>query len=243
VKRLFWAILVLVGITAVCLRASWLLADAARHLNGPRTVDQRMRQYGPAVEARLKPSFEKAGVSYPPGKLTIVVLKQERRLDLYAVDAHAVDGKDYRFIRSYPILAASGHLGPKLSEGDWQVPEGIYAVESLNPDSRYHLALHVGYPNAFDRVEAKIDGRTNLGGDIMIHGSDVSIGCVAMGDPAAEDLFVLAAQTGLPNVRLLFCPFDFRLTKKTPGGPDLPSWTSILYADLEQNLSALPLPQ
>ncbi len=73
-----------------------------------------------------------------------MILKQERRVELYA--QNSVAESSWRFIRSYPILAASGHLGPKLREGDWQVPEGIYAVESLNPNSHYHLALHVDYP-------------------------------------------------------------------------------------------------
>ncbi len=76
----------------------------------------------------------------------------------------------------------------------------------------------------------------------MIHGSDVSIGCVAMGDPAAEDLFVLTAQAGLPHVRLLFCPFDFRQARKMASGTDLPAWAPKLYAGLEQALDALPQP-
>ena len=71
----------------------------------------------------------------------------------------------------YPIRAASGALGPKLREGDRQVPEGVYDIESLNPNSRFHVALRVGYPNAFDRQMAGREGRTALGGDIMIRAS------------------------------------------------------------------------
>jgi hypothetical protein len=207
-------------------------------VNGPKSISERVHQYGDLVAARLRPDFTQAGVDYPPNQLTLVVLKQERLLELYAEKA----GQPYRFIRSYPILAASGHLGPKLREGDWQVPEGIYSVESLNPNSHYHLALHVDYPNAFDRAQAAADGRTQLGGDIMIHGSYVSIGCVAMGDSTAEDLFILAAQTGLSHVRLIFCPYDFRQTQQTLTGPDFPSWTPKLYADLARALATLPLP-
>lgn len=202
------------------------------------TIPERVQQYGNVVATRLQPDFAKAGVTYPPSAITLVVLKQERQVELYAQNA----GSTYRFIRSYSITAASGHLGPKLREGDWQVPEGIYGVDSLNPNSHYHLALHVDYPNAFDRAQAKADGRNQLGGDIMIHGSNVSIGCVAMGDQAAEDLFVLSAQAGISHVRLLFCPFDFRFTKKTLAGPDLPVWAPKLYDHLEQALGALPPP-
>jgi hypothetical protein len=39
----------------------------------------------------------------------------------------------------------------------------------------------------------KKDGRKNLGSNIMIHGKNCSVGCLAMGDEAAEELFVLAA--------------------------------------------------
>jgi hypothetical protein len=211
-------------------------ADQAIH--GPYSVAERLQEYGATVEARLAPDFAHAGVPYPPAQLTLVVLKQEKELQVYAA---APDGAE-RFIRAYPILAASGHAGPKLAEGDEQVPEGIYAVESLNPNSAYHLALHVGYPNAFDRTQAAADGRANLGGDIMIHGSDVSIGCVAMGDAAAEDLFVLAAKVGLPHVRLLFAPADLRVADYLLNNSNEPPWTSKLYTQLKLELMTLPSP-
>jgi hypothetical protein len=86
-----------------------------------RTVGERLDQFGNAARARLKPHFERAHVDYPPKQLTLVGLKEERVLQLYAVDATGTN----RFIRSYPILAASGGLGPKVREGDRQVPEGI----------------------------------------------------------------------------------------------------------------------
>ncbi len=238
-KRLLGSLLLLILIAGVYFRGSWLRAEIDQQVYGPQTVAQRLTQYGPVVEKRLKTDFTRAGVTYPPARITLVVLKQERQLELYAAGAA---GDALHYIKSYPILAASGRLGPKLQQGDDQVPEGMYAVDSLNPNSHYHLALHVDYPNAFDRAQARTDGRTDLGGDIMIHGNAVSIGCVAMGDPASEDLFVLAAQAGLPNVRLLFCPLDFRLTKAEPGGPDLPAWTPKLYRNLEKALGTLPLP-
>ena len=71
----------------------------------------------------------------------------------------------------YPVIdgdevgaAFSGTLGPKLREGDGQIPEGIYGIGYLNPNSSYYLSLKVTYPNASDRARAKKDGRTNLGG-------------------------------------------------------------------------------
>jgi len=240
-KFFLGGILVFALLAGLYLKWPWIQNTLDQAIYGPKTISERVQQYGDRVAARLRPDFAKAGVDYPPSKVTLVILKQERLLELYA-QSSKTEQPSYRFIRSYPILAESGHLGPKLREGDWQVPEGIYAVESLNPNSHYHLALHVNYPNAFDRTRAESDGRTQLGGDIMIHGSYLSVGCIAMGDSAAEDLFVLAAKIGLPNVRLLFCPFDFRQTKKALAEPDLPAWAPKLYTDLEQALDTLPLP-
>jgi hypothetical protein len=37
----------------------------------------------------------------------------------------------------------------------------------------------------------------------MIHGKDGSVGCLAMGDPAIEELFVLADRVGIANVEVV----------------------------------------
>ena len=201
-----------------------------------KTVAQRVEQYGGAARVRLKPYFDKAVVSYPPQRVILLALKRERVLQIYATDPKGA----YHFIRTYPILAASGDLGPKLQEGDDQVPEGIYPIESLNPNSAYHLSLRVGYPNDFDRSQAAKEGRTNLGGDIMIHGNSVSIGCLAMGDEAAEDLFVLAADTGLSNVTAVISPVDFRKGETVSKQARLPEWSEMLYSEIKMQLSTLP---
>jgi murein L,D-transpeptidase YafK len=106
------------------------------------------------------------------------------------------------------MTAFSGTLGPKLREGDGQIPEGIYGIGYLNPNSSYYLSLKVTYPNASDRARAKADGRTNLGGDIMIHGKAVTIGCVPVGDDAIEDIFYLASAVGIKNVSVVIAPYD-----------------------------------
>lgn len=215
-----------------------LVGLAAAKLQPKKTTEQRLAEYGPAARARLQPHFAIAQLAYPPAKLVLVGLKDERRLELYGAGK---EGK-LRFLRGYPVLAASGGPGPKLREGDRQVPEGIYPIESLNPNSRFHLSLRVGYPNAFDRQHAATDGRTQLGGDIMIHGNSVSIGCLAMGDEAAEDLFVLAADTGLKNITAILTPVDFRRGRAVPKDVRLPAWTAGLYSQIQTNLAVLPLP-
>ena len=197
------------------------------------TVTQRVEAYGEQVRQRLEPAFVVAQVNYPPSEFTLIGLKGEKSLELWAPDKQ---GRQ-RLIKTYPILAASGRPGPKLREGDLQVPEGIYAIESLNPNSRFHLSLRVNYPNAEDRRRAREDARTQLGGDIMIHGSDASIGCLAMGDPASEELFVLAALTGPSKIRVILSPVDFR--KKAvvilPAGQ--PAWVPELHVKIAEELA------
>jgi murein L,D-transpeptidase YafK len=204
-------------------------------LRGKKTVDDRVQEYGAAARSRLAPHFQKAGVPYPPKKIVLVGLKEEKRLEVYA---KAFD-EQMNFVCAYPILAASGHAGPKLREGDFQVPEGFYRIESLNPSSAFHLALRVNYPNEFDRENAAHEGRENLGSDIMIHGSNASVGCLAMGDAVAEELFVLAADAGRENVEVLLCPADFRVRRVLPPS-GAPPWTTGLYQRLAASMRALP---
>ncbi len=199
---------------------------------GKKTIQDRIKEFSDVVEIRLIPHFKRSGIPYPPAYLAFVGLKHEKSLEVYA----AAGDEKYRFIRAYPILAASGKLGPKLQEGDRQVPEGLYRIESLNPNSLYHLSLRVNYPNDFDRSQARKDGRTNLGGDIMIHGNAVSIGCLAMGNEAAEDLFVLAALTGIKNIHVLFSPVDFRVRLLPALSDPTSKWTGTLHTMIKEEL-------
>lgn len=223
---------------------SWFIVMKIREVlraraGGPATVASRVKEFGSVVEKRLRPDFQRAGIPYPPARVVLVGLKQERRVEVYA----AGPNRALRFVRAYPILCASGNLGPKLREGDCQVPEGLYQVEYLNPNSSYHLSMKIDYPNAFDRARAVEDRRKQLGGDIMIHGNAVSVGCLAMGDEAAEDLFVLAALTGIKNVSVVVSPVDFRVSEMPPLSPKaipLPVWTQMLYSQLREALKKLP---
>ncbi|HZP11183.1 MAG TPA: L,D-transpeptidase family protein [Nevskiaceae bacterium] len=208
-------------------------------VRGGYSIDERVQQVGPRVEARLRPSFVTAGVAYPPHELAYLAFKDTGALQVYARDTAE---SPWTFIASYAVHAASGHLGPKLLEGDSQVPEGIYSIALLNPNSRYHLSLRVSYPNDFDRQMALADGRTRLGGDIMIHGDHRSIGCLAMGNDAAEDLFVLAALAATQPPIVIISPTDFRAGAPTtlPGDP---SWIGALYAQIRDALQVFPTPR
>jgi hypothetical protein len=204
------------------------------------TIEARVAQYGPAARVRLLPYFAAAGVPYPPARFLLLGLKYERELQLYAAGAR----QELTFIRSFPVLAASGGLGPKLREGDRQVPEGVYRIEYLNPNSISHLSLALSYPNPFDRVHADEEGRApaTLGGDIMIHGGAGSIGCLAVGDQAAEDLFVLAADSDWERARIVVSPVDFRRATLPPDYDPPAAWVNRLYSWLRVELMELPLP-
>ena len=204
-KRRLWIALTLIAVAAVV----WLFRPRQRTLPPkPRTVADVLASIGPAVDGRLRPYFRKAGVAYPPPKLAVLAFKKEKRVELYGAD----EAGEFRFVRAYPILGASGTDGRKRREGDRQVPEGFYRVELLNSNSSFHLSLRVDYPNAEDLALARAEGRdlSTLGGDIMIHGGSGSSGCLAMGDEVAEDFFVMAARTGLDRIELVFCPWDLR---------------------------------
>jgi len=202
-------------------------------LLGPYTVEERVAQYRERVARRLAPAFESAGVPYPPSDVAYLAFKDKRVLEVYA---RAPASQEWRYIKTYQVQGASGVLGPKLVEGDYQVPEGVYKAEFLNPNSRFHLSIRLNYPNEFDREMAKLDGRTRLGGDIMIHGSSSSVGCLAMGDEAAEDLFVLAALVTKERTRIVVSPTDFRASDSEATGQH-PAWVSLLYNEIRSELA------
>jgi hypothetical protein len=231
------ALAVLGGLGAVTEAGRSAARFAWTRLRGRYSVDERLDEHSAAVRARLAPKFAAAGVAYPPLEVSLLTFKDQRRLDLYARDA--TEGP-WRFVADYTVRGASGRLGPKLREGDLQVPEGVYRAEALNPNSRYHLSIKLDYPNPFDRRMAQADGRDKLGGDVMIHGNRASIGCVAMGNSAAEDLFVLAALVGRENTRIIISPTDFRQPSAAVSSAG-PPWLPLLYADLREALRGYAL--
>jgi murein L,D-transpeptidase YafK len=197
-------------------------------------VEDAVRAVDATGGARMRAALARAGFRAPPRQLWIVVLKDERRLDLWAESPAGARVP----VVSWPVLAASGGPGPKLREGDGQVPEGVYRIPLLNPNSAFHLSLQVGYPSARDRAFAARDGRTRLGGQIFIHGNAVSIGCIAIGDTAIEELFWLAATVGKEAFTVVIAPTDLR-RRQAPELPSLP-WTRELYRELRSELERFP---
>lgn len=131
----------------------------------------------------------------------IRIIKEDEELELWLKEENG-----WRKWKTYPIAGMSGDIGPKEMEGDCQAPEGFYRVRlsALNPRSNYYLSFNIGYPNAYDRRL----GRT--GSLIMVHGSNVSIGCFAMTDPGIEEIYTLVAsalRAGQPYVPVQVYPF------------------------------------
>ena len=197
-------------------------------LRADRTVDQVLTAYGPAARARLAPGFRAGAAAYPPAAVTMIGLKAERRLEVWVPGA---SGQPVQ-VADYAVIAASGGPGPKLREGDRQVPEGLYPITFLNANSAYHLSLRVGYPNAEDVARAAAEGRTDLGGDIMIHGAGGSIGCLALSNAAVEEVFVLAGDVGIHAVRAILVPHDLRGQPVPAPPPGAPAWMAGRYRRL-----------
>lgn len=115
------------------------------------------------------------------------IFKEESELEVWKLRD---DGRFYHF-KTYPICHWSGGLGPKLRQGDYQAPEGFYSIQQyqMNPNSQFHLAFNLGYPNAFDRAN-KRDGDF-----LMVHGKCKSAGCYAMTDALIEEIYALARES------------------------------------------------
>jgi murein L,D-transpeptidase YafK len=123
----------------------------------------------------------------------VVVLKSERKLLLFS---------NGTAVRTYRVALGKNPTGPKLQVGDHRTPEGIYVIDSRNPQSQYHRSLHVSYPNAEDRARARRLGK-NPGGDIFIHGlpngqgwigkahvvTDWTLGCIAVTNAEIEEIW------------------------------------------------------
>jgi murein L,D-transpeptidase YafK len=153
---------------------------------GGQAARVRVQQAYLAKEGVVRRLLDDAGVRGPVRQLLFRVFKDEMELEVWA---SARSSGPLVHVATYPVCAASGGRGPKSRQWDGQVPEGFYRIEGFNPSSRFHLSMRVGYPNAWDRRRSR---GVPLGGDIMIHGNCVSIGCLAMTDEGIRELWVLA---------------------------------------------------
>ena len=195
------------------------------NINEQRTVSQVQASLLDKVEPIYEGFLSAAEISDQPDSIILLAFKKEKVLEMWF-------SKSERFVKvaTYPILGASGTSGPKLQEGDKQIPEGFYVIEGLNPNSLFYLSLRLNYPNTFDLKMADAEGRANPGSDIYIHGKESSVGCLAMGDEAIEEIFYLVAKVGIEKVKVVISPYDLRL--KTDFELHEIPWITKLYKDL-----------
>jgi murein L,D-transpeptidase YafK len=192
-----------------------------------KTVTEVIDKLEDKVITELSTLFEAKGIVFPPENLSLIAYKYSKELEVWASNSD----KNFKLITRYHIKAASGVLGPKLVEGDKQVPEGIYQIEGFNPNSSYHLSMKLNYPNDFDLLHANNENRTSPGTNIFIHGRSVSIGCLAMGDSVIEKLFVLVHATGLANTSVIISPKNpsLHILQVRPNSPE---WVDELYQNI-----------
>ena len=167
------------------------IIDLFFSLKEKQTIESVVEKYISKVKASLKNDFKKNNLSLDDFEMGILAFKKEQLLEIYV---RKNETENWKLLKKYNFTAFSGEIGPKLNNGDNQIPEGIYQMEYLNPNSRFHLSIKVSYPNSFDLEKAKLDKRTDLGGDIMIHGKSATIGCIPVGDKNIEEIFILATK-------------------------------------------------
>lgn len=218
-----------------------LFGNSQVHAMGPkmdwnRAIDHAVMRYGMRTEPELKKYFNRAHVSYPPRQVAMLAFKKEKRIELWAKDSQ----NTWRYIHDYPLTATSGRLGPKLRENDRQIPEGVYRLTMFNPYSSMHLSMQINYPNQFDRQHANKDGRIRLGGDIFLHGKDLSVGCLAIGDYAIDQLFLLVRRVGLANTKVIIAPNDLRHSAPATSRFAQPKWLDELYKQIAYELHSFP---
>lgn len=162
------------------------------------------------LEDTLQKQFSEKGLKWPAKYLFIRSFKYDKQLEVWVKNEW---NEPFKLFKNYKICLTSGTVGPKRKEGDKQVPEGFYYINEFNPNSNYHLALGLNYPNPADRVQADI---AKPGGDIYIHGSCVSIGCIPLTDDMIEEVYVMAAASktqGEDFIPVHVYPINFRVKK------------------------------
>lgn len=138
-------------------------------------------------EDTLEKQFRAKGLAWPAKYLYIRSFKFDGQLEVWVKN----DRRDaFKLFKTYKVCAMAGTLGPKRMQGDYQVPEGFYYINEFNPNSNYHLSLGLNYPNQSDKV---LSDSLRPGGDIYIHGSCVTVGCIPLTDEYIDEVYILAA--------------------------------------------------
>ncbi|MGZ3898905.1 MAG: L,D-transpeptidase family protein [Bacteroidia bacterium] len=170
----------------------------------------------------LQKDLKEKGITAANFEVHLRNFKYEKQLELWARNK---GDKEYRLVKTFKVCATSGGLGPKRKEGDGQVPEGFYEVSWFNPMSDYHLGLKVNYPNSSDHIKSK---GSRPGGDIMIHGNCVTIGCIPIENEPIEELYVACVEAKNNSNTITLEMYPCRLTNE--------NWASLSKQATAENL-------
>ncbi|MBS1622022.1 MAG: L,D-transpeptidase family protein [Bacteroidetes bacterium] len=135
----------------------------------------------------LQKQFKAKDLEWPAKYIYIRSFKYDSQLEVWVKNELK---EPFRLFKTYKVCALAGTLGPKRMEGDYQVPEGFYYINEFNPKSSYYLSLGINYPNASDRI---LSDSLQPGGEIYIHGSCVTVGCIPVTDKQIDEIYILAA--------------------------------------------------
>jgi murein L,D-transpeptidase YafK len=150
---------------------------------------QRVGEAYSEKSAEMESILNEGNCEFPPQKILLRIFKEESELELWA---ESKNYDQFTLIKTYNIVSKSGDLGPKRKQGDRQVPEGFYFIDAFNPQSNFYLSLRINYPNESNKI---LGERSNLGGDIFIHGGFATIGCIPITDDFIKELYVIAVET------------------------------------------------
>ena len=139
-------------------------------------------------EAGMKRLLNQQNIIPDSLEIFIRVIKNEKLLELWGKNKNE---KEFRLITTYNFCATSGDPGPKIRQGDRQIPEGFYHIDRFNPASKFYLSLGINYPNPTDLLR---NSNANPGGDIFIHGNCVTIGCIPITDDKIKELYIFAVE-------------------------------------------------
>jgi murein L,D-transpeptidase YafK len=165
---------------------------------------ERVRTAIKEKQGLIEKELKDHSISIDNLKLLIIAYKDNDLVDIYA---KTLKLGAYKKIRSYDVCSRSGQLGPKRQQGDGQVPEGFYHINRFNPSSSFYLSLGLNYPNLADKRKSKA---RDLGEDIFIHGSCVTIGCLPMTDNFIKEIYLLAVyarNNGQHKIPVYIFPF------------------------------------
>jgi lipoprotein-anchoring transpeptidase ErfK/SrfK len=190
-------------IAAQQMRIETLRNDVQGKENEIVTLQKKIDAFGKKIAVLDQKIFDYATQKRSVDR--ILIEKSARRLMLISQG---------EVLKTYKIALGGNPIGPKERQGDNKTPEGTYVIDARNRDSRFHLSLHISYPNERDKTRARELG-ISPGGDIMIHGIkngsswvgdahaevDWTKGCIAVMNDEIEEIAKLAPNGTIVEIR------------------------------------------